>query len=514
MGAAATIQKKRKCSIGQLGNGGSALYLFAGPRRKSTIGALLRKSGWNVTDVDILRGGKAHDLTLQAVQKTYLDEIRGRKYDLLLLSPPCDSFTRVKFANPWGPRPLRSKEFPHGFDYLSAPEKHTVQLADILVEFSFTAMMTHLESPSSMMVLEFPEDLGVVKSGQWAGTLPASIFHLPGFTDIVRHDGVTTGAILQSDFGMPYPKPTRLILRLHGESIRNFYEGVPRFAADGSYLGPAPRTSTGFGLAKTSKYEGFKTTGTAAWPEQLCEELVRAANIGFLKYGTLANDLEVRAETTGKEPYTPLAAEPERFPQTASCTTYPIETPPEGFWVGGHGLPRSTCTLGKAAPFFDGCGLTSPGRWPRGQRQFPMDQCWQLLRQKLDEIIGSDETVVLKQIAVLACHREDIFCKRWIEETRQTIHEWLGKQSGDYDSKGEPVVEAGQPFYLGMIFGILRQARDADFSLYGYLGKGVTLGVEHQLPPRTCTLRITDEVETPGRPGDCGSIRKRQLPIG
>ena len=75
VGAAATVLKKRKCSVSHYGNGGTAIYLFAGPRQKSTIGALLRKAGWVVTEVDILQGGKSHDLTLQAIQEKFLSEI-------------------------------------------------------------------------------------------------------------------------------------------------------------------------------------------------------------------------------------------------------------------------------------------------------------------------------------------------------------------------------------------------------------------------------------------------------
>ena len=55
-------------------------------------------------------------------------------------------------------------------------------------------------------------------------------------------------------------------------------------------------------------------------------------------------------------------------------------------------------------------------------------------------------------MAVRACHREDLFCSTWVEQTRSVIHLWLGRR------------------------------RDADFDLYCYLGKGVTLGVDKPLP--------------------------------
>jgi hypothetical protein len=111
-----------------------------------------------------------------------------------------------------------------------------------------------------------------------------------------------------------------------------------------------------------------------------------------------------------------------------------------------------------------------------------MDKSWTQLRLQLDNIVGNDETVILKQMAILACHREDLFCTSWVEDTRSAIHHWLGKQCGDYTSLNPPVVEEGQPFFLEMIHGLLREARDADYALYSYLGKGVTLGVEKPLP--------------------------------
>ena len=455
--------------------GGRAVYLFAGPKRRSEIGVLLKKAGWIVQEVDILRGGKNHDLTRQTVQKTLLQQIANGSFNLMLLSPPCDSFTRVKFANDWGPRPVRSMEWPNGFPYLTAAEKRTVWLADILVDFSCTAMETMLGIENTMLVLEFPEDLGVVKTGRWAGTRPASIFQLPRIRAICRYPGVTTGAILQSDYGMPYVKPTRLIYRLGGQLIRNFYVGEAQFAGDGSYLGPAPKVSTGQGLAKTSRGTGFLTTGTAAWPTQLCKELVRAANAGLVNMGPLGN---------GKQQGSLMHITTEQTPPNNNShrEKFPIESPPENYWIGGDGPPRMTKAFGKEEQFFDGCGLTSPGRWPRDKRRFPEGRCWDNLRQKLEDVMGNDETVLLKQFAALACHREDLFCKRWISETREILHQWLGRQCGDYDATVPPVQQEGQPFYLSIIHGLLREARDADYTLFSYLGDGVTLGVDRPLP--------------------------------
>ena len=100
-GTLATISLKRKLAEE---NFGSALYLFAGPNRRSSIGSVLQELGWTITEIDILQGGKGHDLTHQVIQEKLLKRIRAGEFTLLLVSPPCDTFTRVKFANEWGPK--------------------------------------------------------------------------------------------------------------------------------------------------------------------------------------------------------------------------------------------------------------------------------------------------------------------------------------------------------------------------------------------------------------------------
>ena len=459
------IRTLKESSIGI--RGARAVYLFAGPKRRSEVGVMLKRAGWLVDEVDILRGGAKHDLTLNSVQAEILTKVTAGKYDLMLLSPPCDTFTRVKFANNLGPRPVRSLDYPHGFEYLNARELRAVELADILVDFSCDVIEAQLAISDSMLILEFPEDLGAVRHGSWSGVRPASIFQLPRIQAIMDFPGVTTGVVLQSDFGMPYVKPTRLILKLRGHKIRDFYPGLPTFDERGFYLGPAPRTSTGSGLARTSSDQGFRTTGTAAWPTQLCKAFVQAANQAILDEAQSGNG-RMQGEITA----TP---DPSR-----QC--FPIEEPPDKFWVGGTGPPRTTTSFGKEDQYFDGCGLTSPGRWPRTRRTFPQGKCWHQLRQQLDDVIGNEELVILKQFAILACHREELFCKNWVEETRNVLHKWLGRQCGDYDVTQPPKMEEGQPYYLELIHGLLREARDADFHLFSYLGKGVTLGVKRPLP--------------------------------
>eukprot|EP00972_Heterocapsa_arctica_P090361 13329281-Heterocapsa_arctica.AAC.1 len=43
-------------------------------------------------------------------------------YDIIIVAPPCNTFTRAVFANNLGPRPVRDLAWPDGFPWLE-PER-------------------------------------------------------------------------------------------------------------------------------------------------------------------------------------------------------------------------------------------------------------------------------------------------------------------------------------------------------------------------------------------------------
>ena len=138
------------------------LYLFAGPHRKSSIGTLLRKLQFVVDEVDICRG-ENFDLTLEHNRAAYLNKIRQCHYHVVISSPPCDTFSRAKFANLRGPKPTRSAGMPRGFPHLP-PEIHRRNvLGNVLADFSYEAILAQLQhNPAGMVIKEHPEDLGRV----------------------------------------------------------------------------------------------------------------------------------------------------------------------------------------------------------------------------------------------------------------------------------------------------------------------------------------------------------------
>jgi hypothetical protein len=116
-----------------------ALYLFAGPKRRSGIAFLLGKLGWEVKEYDILRC-KSHDLTMPATQQLLLRRIVANEFSAVLGSAPCDTFTRVKFANNLGPAPTRSSVEPRGFSHLRGGARLANELGNILMDFLFEAL--------------------------------------------------------------------------------------------------------------------------------------------------------------------------------------------------------------------------------------------------------------------------------------------------------------------------------------------------------------------------------------
>ena len=253
------------------------LYLFAGARRRSGLAKSLRiackDTGIRVVvdEIDILRGGRQHDLLRRAYREKIMAKVRQGYYQLAAASPPCGTFSRSRSANNRGPKPIRSKAFPLGFPWLQGSSLMQARCANTLVDFTAEVLAAQMETSPGLTILEHPEDLG--KTGK---DVPGSIWQLAKIRALESQGEVDTGAIRQSDFGTAYQKPTRLLGRLPGLAGHMFV-GWPCFDEEGHYTGPLPKFTGTAARLIGRKGNSFKTTDTAAWPERLCHLLARLA---------------------------------------------------------------------------------------------------------------------------------------------------------------------------------------------------------------------------------------------
>ena len=152
------------------------LYLFAGRKRRADVKHFRAKHAkpYNIElvmiELDILRSRK-HDLSMMQRKAYYLKKARAGGYHSILTSPPCGTFSRARWANNAGPKPLRLRNCPRGFPWLTGPQKQSVELHNSFVDFSANMLEAHLnQSPDAMGTMEHPEDLGAVRTGAHPGS--------------------------------------------------------------------------------------------------------------------------------------------------------------------------------------------------------------------------------------------------------------------------------------------------------------------------------------------------------
>ena len=390
------------------------LYLFSGTSRTSSFGNALRKVAERhelqieITEVDILRDPQ-QDLSQTKVAAAWIEKIQAGHFDAVLVTPPCSTFTRARCANKRGPPPIRTKQHPFGFPWLSNHLRQQAELgnrfADFMVAcYQAAAVAKRALNKLVLMFSEHPEDLGrVVREEDGLELDPASIWQLEKVQQLLLLElGLFTVGFNQCCFGTPYRKPTRVISNLPG--IRSWgAEGWPQFDVDNQYLGPIVKCGCNISvsLAKKRNSEGFRTTGTSAYPAamdaalaQAVAEALRTALSPPTEGGTREKSAAERsgAEKTPDGLETKLTPEEERKSsggvsleeEAAGGSKAPVAVSqddegiepmmeeimgkPVGNAAGNEGSPRGHPILayykGKHRMIHDGGGLGSPGRWP------------------------------------------------------------------------------------------------------------------------------------------------------
>lgn len=152
------------------------LYLFAGKRRQSDVSTFLKKledAGkirLQLLEFDIERS-ETHDLRSKELWEQICEKLKEGGW-FLIVSPPCNTFSRARFQ--WrrypGPRPLRSRTWPKGFPWLSNVNAKIVNEANEFVLQCINACYVVVQH-DGWFLLEHPEDLGIVD-----GEVPGSIW--------------------------------------------------------------------------------------------------------------------------------------------------------------------------------------------------------------------------------------------------------------------------------------------------------------------------------------------------
>lgn len=408
------------------------------------------------------------DLTRAEVQQRLLNKIASGRYDAVIFSPPCSTFSRVVWANRRGPRPVRAFTKPRGLVRLSWAERKRANWGNTMADFTYKAFELQARQPEGIAVFENPEDLGAVKSGENFGIRPASMWQWPQFAALLELEQVQSIAFYQQDFGTEYLKPTRLLLAHVSELPESFVQGPPTFDDQGFYTGPLRSRAAVRQLVGASG-SAFATTGTEQWPSNFCKWVATMVLQQFL----------------AKQKISPAIAGEGKL-QNSDSTDFPTLEPDGDKLTGGHGPPRQCQQPGKERQFHDGAGLPSMGRWDPDKRIWN-NTFWRELRKETMDLIVQhlgDERKLDRACFEMAVKGEagcDIVCD---ENLKQNLRElWMRKlrQHGS-------VLEAldyrapGQPFYLRLFKELLAFSGDVDrdFLLQGETGYPV--GVDLPLP--------------------------------
>ncbi len=66
-------------------------------------------------EVNVLRGGDAHDLLSPELQDKILASIEAGEWEIVMAAPHCSTSSRATFSNDGEPKPLRDRQWPEGF---------------------------------------------------------------------------------------------------------------------------------------------------------------------------------------------------------------------------------------------------------------------------------------------------------------------------------------------------------------------------------------------------------------
>ena len=180
------LPKKLKPSVSTLvAKTTRVLYVFAGKQRKCDVAHFLHlslKDELTIKEVDICRDGT--DVLDEASWQSMIDSISAGAWDVLIITPPCSTWSRVRWANKMGPPPVRSRQWVWGFPWLEGRWKKDCDNGNCFIRKTLEASaLAH--SVGCKFFIEHPEDLGTTAAG-----FPASIWILPELLELAHNWGL------------------------------------------------------------------------------------------------------------------------------------------------------------------------------------------------------------------------------------------------------------------------------------------------------------------------------------
>ena len=429
-----------------------------------------------MNEVDILRTN-SKDLLVSHNREQIRSDVRSGEYDAAITTPPCDSTTRVQWANNDGPRPVRDATHLDGFPWLTPKNKIRAQIGNVLMDFSLDlAQDAHSAQTICRYLAEHPEHLGKLKRGEpgsmWLRPKAIAAADLPGFY----------GMGIKQCRWAHYPKPTRLLSDIPGLA-KEGWVGPPMLDDKRIYIGPIPACTHSHkvelvGRSRSGQHM-TKETECAAWPPGMCEMVAKH----------IVNDfLENPCRRKAAEPVLARGVEgsAQAEPDTSDEDSDGQVRPKLGAGHWGRGPPRACGTWLRPRQFHDGGGLCSPGRWKKPQRILPSGTI-EAVRTELTKTIikfASDSGQVdwVNKVfwsLIRGGLTHDPFSAELLGKMRATTSAVMAA-AGQFDCT--TVIDEGQPFLLDMHASLLRISGDPDYRWLVKCKKGVRNGVNSRMP--------------------------------
>ena len=116
-------------------------------------------------EVDI-QNSPEWDLTDKGLQAKLLTQLQQGYYHVVLITPPCSTWSRVRGANCRGPPMIRPKQHPWGFPWLAKRHQKDADLGNELIRFMLKVLETLEAHPHTQ------DGQSVGKRMVWSWSLP------------------------------------------------------------------------------------------------------------------------------------------------------------------------------------------------------------------------------------------------------------------------------------------------------------------------------------------------------